>query len=587
MMSVWRKISICAVICVFACVGAGAASAQTDMSGVPFPSFAPVNAQVSRMVQPDGTQRVFVRDDEEPNQFHGEAPWLAEQDGRRTLVMTDPDAGGAQKGYMFLDGFLRKTLVGEKERDVQLPRHGAQGRDVKSLWPPEDKRLKSAEVPDVWSDGSRLRLWFDNPNKAGLLFAEVTLAALALFFLSRWWWWVLGGLLSIASFGCLVATSSRGGFLAFLAGLSIFFLSRVRAFFNWKRLVPIVAALALAAGWIVWSGQSERLAKNLFREGQTETSRLLVWREVPRMMVDAPGGWGFGNSARAYIDWYQKKNNCLLQNMISGHLTFLVEAGWPLRTGYVMFWILALILSFRQALAGKSPAPCAVLTAFAVAACFNPVVAIAELWVLPAACVAVVLRRAFQACRNWRAYLVPALLAGAGMVAFVAAVFVLKARFEDGSRPVIGKSGDAVVLNGKDPKIWIVDDDYVLHGGYWWMEGQEIRKYYQAHPDAPALAWVRSVSSLPAHVEKVVLVGTAAGDYLALPSRPRAEEIVFLSPDCTWRAVPEEILSKTKVKLVVGNLAARLSSDYIDPPKWVETVRGAELYVPEWYKLVF
>ena len=587
MMSVWRKLSICVVMCVLAHVDAGAVSAQTDASGASFPSFAPVNAQVSRMVQPDGTQRVFVRDDEEPNQFHGEAPWLAEQDGRRTLVMTDPDAGGAQKGYMFLDGFLRKTLVGEKERDVQLPRHGVQGRDVKSLWPPVGRRLKSAEVPDVWSDGSRLRLWFDNPNKAGLLFAEVTLAALALFFLSRWWWWVLGGVLSIASFGCLVATSSRGGFLAFLAGLGIVFLSRIRAFLNWKRLLPVVVALSLAAGWIVWSGQSERLAKNLFREGQAETSRLLVWREVPRMIVEAPGGWGFGKSARAYIDWYQKKNNCLLQNMISGHLTFLVEAGWPLRVGYVMFWLLALILSFRQALAGKSPVPCAVLTAFAVAACFNPVVAIAELWVLPVACMVMVLNRERHAVGNWRTRLVPLLLAGVGTVVFVASVLVLKAEFEDGSRPTIRKSGDAVVLNGDEPKVWIADDDYVLHGGYWWMEGQEIRKYYQAHPDAPASAWVRSVGSLPAHADRIVLVGTAASDYLALPSRPLAREIVFLSPDCTWRAVPEEILGKAKVKLVVGNLAARLSPDYIDPPKWVEVVRGAELYVPEWYKLVF
>ena len=580
MTSVLARAFFCMTLCVCA-LGHAEPAAATPGSGGHLSSFVPLNGMVSRMVHPNGDQRVFVRDDEEPNQFHGEAPWLAEQEGRQTLVMTDPEAGGPQRGYMFLDGFLRKTLAGKKERDIPIPSFGSLGEGVTALWPPEGSRLKSMEAPDVWKDGSRLRLWFDNPNKAGLLFAEVALAALVLLFLRRWWWMCLGGLFSLGAFGCLVATSSRGGFLAFLCGLGFLSLARIKALLNWRRLLAVVAALALAAGWIAWSGQSERLAKNLFQEGQTETSRLLVWREVPRMIVDAPGGWGSGNSARAYIDWYQKKNNCLLKNMISGHLTFLVEAGWPLRLGYVAFWILALVLSLRQSLQGRSPVPGAILTAFAVAACFNPVVHVPELLVLPLVAVVAVVRCEMGPGAG-RRLIMPGAVALIGTAVLVAATYVLAAKLGGESVPSIHRSGRAVILNGTSAETWVVDDDFVLHGGYWWMEGQEIRMHFRKNPQAAAVGWVRSVEDLPPSAKRIVLVGTAAGKYLGMTRRPTAEETIFLSPDCTWRAVPEEMAASGRVRFVVGGVAARRSEDYARAPNWVEVVRGAELYIPNW-----
>ena len=546
-------------------------------------SFVPVNDKVFSFQQDDGSVRMFVRDEEEPNRLFGDGDWVAELDGRRSLIMNETSSPSARRGFMFVDGHLRKQLIGSKESDVAIVPPGNDPSAIPSLWPKSGERLIAAQAPDIWKDGERLRLWFDNPNKAGLLFSEIALAALALLFLRSLWLRILGGILSLLAFVGLVQTSSRGALLSLLCGVAIMALTRFKSLFSWKRMILIVAVSALAVGSLFIAGQFDRMGKNLLNEGQRETSRLTVWKTVPSMIVDAPNGWGYGNSARAYIDWYQPKSECLLKDLISGHLTFLVESGWCVRFAYVFFWLSALFMAISSALHGKSPVPAAILVAFAIAGCFNPVIAVPELWAIPFGSIVFVVMGLMHGV-NVRRVLVPIILAAVSATVMLAAPFVLKTRFP--AELPVAKEGKAVLLNGKNPDVWMVDDDYVLHGGYWWMEGRSIRDYYVAHPDSPALGYVRNVADLPKEADKIVLVGESGKEFLSMKTRPVAKKIVFLSPPFSWTEVPADLQESCDVSFIMGEHVARLVGANQKPPSWVRVFLGAKLYIPTWIEFV-
>lgn len=543
----------------------------------------PVNAQMFRFRRPDGTELFFLRDREEPNLLHGERPWTAELDGRRALVMANADDEEQREGFMFFDGYLRMRLQGNRETKVPLPPPQDEPNGLAALWPPPEKRLVAIDPPDVWRGGSRLRLWFDNPNKAGLLFAELALAALALLFVRPVWCRILGAALSLAAFGGLVLTSSRGGLVAFLCGLAAMAATRAKSLFTARRLMLIALAAAVAVGGLFAAGQGERMAKNLFKEGQRETSRLTVWKEVPRMMADAPGGWGYGRSARAYIDWYQPRSECLLKDLISGHLTFLVESGWTMRFVYVFLWLAVGIAALWEAFRGVSPVPAALVSAFAAAACFNPVIAVPELWAIPIAAVLWLGIVRFREIASRRT------LVSAGLAAGLAGV-MLGTVYAWGSlspaKVSVRKSGNAVCLNGTKPTVWLVDDDYALHGGFWWHAGHDLREVISKKDPPVAIGYVRSVSDLPSEVEKLVLVGEAGRDFLACEKRPLAKQVVFLSPPFPWSSVPKELRAVGKVKMVVGEHAARRAMGGETTPPWGVLVRGAEIYLPNWAEFV-
>ena len=546
-------------------------------------SFVPVNGQMYRLRQPDGTVRMFLRDDDEPNLLHGEGGWTAEIDGRKTLVMNDADQDKDRRGFLFLNGYLRKQLVGDREIDVRVPPPGSDAKALAELWPAMEARLVAAEPPDIWSGGPRIRLWFDNPNKAGLLFAEIALAALALLFCKPIWLRIVGAAVSLVSFIGLVQTSSRGALLAFLCGVAAIGVVRFKSMFTVKRMLVVAAVIVVAVGCLFASGQFERLGKNLFNEGQRETSRLTVWKEVPRMMVDAPDGWGFGQSARAYIDWYQPQSVCLLKNLISDHLTFLVEAGWPLRFAYVFLWLAIGGVLAWLSVQGASPVPMAIVVAFAVAGCFNPVVFVPELWLIPVTAILGLAILRFHDCFA-RRMLVPVALAA--LFTVLAAVGVCIWGSAVSPKVSVHKTGGAVCLNGENPSIWVVDDDYVLHGGYWWLTGRELRDSLESLKTPSPLGYVRSVADLPKDADVIVFLGEAGRDFLELQSRPGAKKVVFLSPPFSWQTVPESLLSTSEVSFVLGGLAARRIAGEASPPSWVTIVPGSELYVPNWLKFV-
>ena len=546
-------------------------------------SFAPVNAKAYRLRTPDGAERIFVRDAENPASLYGDGEWVAELEGRRALVMKDVESVKDREGYLFQNGFLLKQLVGEVERNVAPPPVGDDETTLAALWPEKGKRLVAADIPDIWSGGDRLRLWFGNPNKAGVLFAELALAALALVVLRAPCLRFLGVLLALASFAGMVLTSSRGAFLAFLCALAAVGLARFRSLLSWRKAAVGLGAVAVAAGCLFATGQMDRMAKNLFNEGQRETSRLTVWSQVPRMMADAPGGWGSGCSARAYIDWYQPESACLLKDLISGHLTFLVETGWPVRFAYVFLWLFAGLAAFAAVRGGASPATLAIVVAFGVAGAFNPVVAVWELWVVPAfAALALAFQVRRLKVRTVGFIALAAVLLAAGALAGVCA---WGRKLPEGA-VAVRKAGGAVWLNGKNPSTWLVDDDFAMHGGYWWLQGRAIRDAIAARPQAGAIGYARSLADVPAGVEKLVLLGEAGREWLESETRPAAKKVVLISPPFAWSKVPAELREECDVSVVAGELAVRGAMGAEPPPRSVRIVPGAELYIPGWTRYV-
>ena len=578
---------------VFAILALAASSATGQI-----PSFVPVNAKVYRLRTPDGTERLFARDAEEPNALRGDGDWAAELDGRRALVMKDVESASEREGYLFYNGYLVKQLIGGEERNAPPPPGDGDAAKLAALWPSKDSRMVAGEVPDIWSEGDRLRLWFPNPNLAGVLFAEISLAALALLGFRLLWLKALGVAVSLSAFAGLLMTSSRGALLGFLCALAAMVATRFKALFKPRRLMAVALAAAVSVACLFATGQADRMAKNLFNEGQRETSRLTIWREVPRMMADAPCGWGLGESGRAYIDWYQPESSCLLKDLISGHLTFLVETGWPVRVAYVFLWLFAGLVAFAAAIRGASNIPLAFVTAFGVAGCFNPVITVWELWVAPMLGMAALalgqcLARRGEARLSLRAWLVCA--AAALAAAFAAMVAVQRVGEASGRgrlsvrKPggdVLKSAGGGVILNGDSPDTWFVDDDYTLHGGFWWLQGRALRAAFKGGSRTNALGYARSLADVPPIVGTLVLAGEAGRDWLLSEARPIARKVVLISPPFTVDRIPAALRERCELTVVAGELAYRQAGGATPPPKEVRLVPGAELYIPGWLRYV-
>ena len=63
-----------------------------------------------------------------------------------------------------------------------------------------------------------------------------------------------------------------------------------------RRWIPIVLAACTLVGAAVWTGFAGRVADSSPTADASVGNRLAIWRNVPCMMVDAPGGWGYRSS---------------------------------------------------------------------------------------------------------------------------------------------------------------------------------------------------------------------------------------------------------------------------------------------------
>ena len=197
--------------------------------------------------------------------------------------------------------------------------------------------------------GEWLRLDFGagNPNIAAAVFVPAMLAVWAL---SRWRWGFWVALLANAVLGVmLVLTFSRGGLLALICGGAVLLLLAIRGW-NTVRTLAWVAVFGGLIGFSMWSPAADRLATGVKVADGSSANRIMVWKTTPRMMVDAPGGWGRGRAADAFMQWYEPTDRLeRYLNLLNSHLHWMVERGWLFRACYVFSWLLVFRLCLGRA----------------------------------------------------------------------------------------------------------------------------------------------------------------------------------------------------------------------------------------------
>lgn len=556
-------------------------------NGVTSSRIFPVSAGIYRMVQPDGMVRQFHEDASRPGVILGTPPWLGVVDGNSISVCADPDHTGGRRrtAFNFSGGKLQSLYL--DGTTYSFRGFKPQEEDPARLWPEERKRdFGKGGADDIWRHENRLRLWFVSPHVAAALLAQLALLGLACLVSLRGWRRLIGALLLPAMLAGLFMTCSRSAFLGFLFGAFAYcFLKQgfVRSLLTPRRLVFFLLAVLAVAGILVATGHAARFTGNLFKVDPGNVIRIESARGCLMAIADAPFGWhgGFLPVRTAILSWYEPS----LKRTLWTHLTFIAQLGWVGGFAYLSACAFLLAVAFRLAWKGRTPLAFSVLAAYFIIGWLNPVYGRAELCVVPVLAIAWAFyanprptRRAFA-----RLGVFACAVAGLTMAAFIVAGGELRPHW----MPSLIVRGKRVSVNGKDPRVWVVEDRHVLGGrGY---PGREILLHYLKHPKAEPLGYVHAVRDLPDQVDVLVLPGKAGARYLERfrdGTACKAKKILFLSPAFDPCDIPDALNDTAEVMAVCGDLA------FTPKPAWeplrttVQILPGIEQYIPDWPEML-
>lgn len=551
--------------------------------------FHPVNARMF-CLNVEGEEPVrFLRDFDEPRALVGLDGWKGQVVGDTATVMRMGGSGRPERGFMFRKGRLEGRL--EKGRDVLVGDVAIPHLkdSLSELWPREELTDAEIEAQNIWHADGRVKFGFINPNYAAAFLGSLVFLLLPLATCRRGIpFRIVGWLGVLGVVGCVVATGSRGGLLAVVAGSVVYLGFVYRSFLTLRRILIAFGVVALLLGTLMALHVGDRFTRRMFKMDQSNSERMVLWSAAPRMIAEAPWGWGRGKSGIAYCNWYQGlERTRKVRGMINSHLTILVESGWPLRFVYVFAWVAFLLTSLRVACSGRNPLALATCVFFAVAATFNSVMVSPASWVVP---VLVACWHVGQQVRLRTGIPYRDLLVAAGMalaILGIVEIFGLRASRRAEGPAIHGDSGIAYV-NGSRPEVWYVEDGHVLEGGHLGCMGKEVRMACLAR-EMPALAFTRDVERVPSGVEKLVLAGKAGETYLADWRKGRTgappKELVFLSPPFTAELVPESLRKICRVRFYQGDLALETTSTPRGAESdWRKIVPGVLLYPPSWLR---
>ena len=447
-----------------------------------------------------------------------------------------------------------------------------------------------------WDKSNRLRLWFFNPNGAGTLFAEISLAlfVLAILVLHRK---VIRAIL-LAGAGItvafLLATGSRGSLIALVASVIVASTAVLRDLKPKTIVICTLSAIAIVGVAIGCLG-GDRFGKHLIAMDDGNMQRVRAWRAAPAMMAAAPAGWG-EKPGYAYNEWFQaEKDTHVLDYLVNTHLTWMAGKGWAFSFFYSLGW--ALLFSLLLACRGRyCAASLAMWTLFFIANWFSTLGFFVSLWIIPAIFTipaAIEMAKRFKAAKM--RYLVAGLSSPAIALGVVwGAIAVGKADLAKMDVPV-RNDGKAVYVGTGEPISYIVPDYWVLCRYRIGGMGRDIRAWCRAHKGEGSIAIVESIDELPPKTDRIVLVGRSCREFMSkarksaksksIESLPKAKEIVFIAPNLTIRKLPEKLLKALRVRIYTGEFLAEVTGDLGLRRPWLEIVRGCELYLPNWVEL--
>ena len=583
-----------AFVCASALAGAGGPT-EDEIATYGGAYFAPMSSfGFWRMRMPDGVIREFYQ----PATWTGGAicsadGWTGKLRGKGVTVIKGPKEKKPRLDWVFENGTLRLVAVDGVGYGLDYSQPVVYANEkIVSLWPKRrELSKKDVRVKSTWNrrKSKRLFAWFSSPNKSGAFFCFLSLVALGVVWQMRRIW--LRVLFGAGGCGCAVLmllTGSRGAVLAYAAGLAVSTCAvAIARHVRVRRLLSVGFGLLLLLGLVfafLLQGGGIR-AKGAARHSDQTRSALFL--AAPRMFLDAPGGWGsrYVHVGAAYTNWYQppaSKDRQVRFNLISDHLTRLVMYGWARGWAYVFAWSALLLTLFLLACRGLSLVPLAVWTAFAVVPFFNLIYG-EGIWAVPACSLLFLIPG-----KPWRQIrtLAAGVVSGVVFSSLLVAGIVLLAFVLPREKPTVHKDGPRLMIGGSKPEHWIVDDNESL-GGI--STGQDICRHFRMNPSSPAIGYVQSVADLPqdGSVRHLTLAGEQGRNYLKRAATaefklPLPKSIRFLSPTFPPSAIPAEFCKRVAIAVVIGEFAARYNREYLEKPRWVSVVKGAEVYLPRW-----
>lgn len=419
----------------------------------------------------------------------------------------------------------------------------------------------------------RLQLGFDSPNKAAVLLGCLALVfAVAAFRARRRFLTILLGAVSCLAWCGLVLTYSRGGLVAFSAGLLVVLGTLRRRLLRFWPLLLLSVGIALTAA--VFCSREKGFA---FASDASVGNRLEIWRTAPRMVADAAlTGWGIGNAGDAYMGWYQPlRSHERYRTLVSSHLTWLVELGLGGRMTYCAGWLLMLGICLRRWRRKGDPLPLSVWLAFGLAATFSSVAESPVLWFVP---VAVAFPAVVDFVRNFGQKGCQGILAAAVVWGALLSLGLMWSGRDAGTVRVSPRND--VLFYGKGrPQTWIVKDLSVLGGAAY---GRALRLYAQQATNVTC-GIVSELLAVPSDVRRLVLCGAAA-DVGAerLAAFGSLEEVRVLSPKS-----PERWLAATSsvpIRVYCGEFDVRCPP--ADHPR-LRVIDGNGAYLTRWPEQAF
>lgn len=413
----------------------------------------------------------------------------------------------------------------------------------------------------VW----RMDWGFGNPNiTAAFIVCLLVLVWLPAFLWRRGFWF---SLLPATILGiCLFHTMSRGGILGAATGLGILLFFSARP---WSKFRLLAGGLAF---WVVivgafWMNAHERLGQGFVQEDKSISHRLEIWMTAPQMLAANPRGWGWNESGRAYMDWFQPLDkNDHYGSLVNTHLSKVVELGVFGGGVYLFLWSAILLLGRPGIRARWRAVPFAMLAGFGISAMFTNMARTPLVWFLPALCVAAIVvdRLIHREAPNWRQIMI----AGLACLLAVSVLFFLGKNGE-----MIASVSNHVIFVGREvPRCWIVMDANKFPS-----YPRDLRKFLADHPGT-SFAVVKSAVDLPDNSTTPVL---AVKD-LNLQERnslwKKTSSVTLLSPEFT----PSELPHQLNAVAIYGEFSNSRYAVFWDEQKLARRISGIGDFIPDW-----
>ena len=423
----------------------------------------------------------------------------------------------------------------------------------------------------------RLDVGFGNPNKTAALLSMLIVSVWSIVHWRRVGFWialVLSNILGIA----LLHTFSRGGFVAASLGLLPIILYSQRPW-PLPKVFFVGASAAMLLLVAIHLQVQDRIIQGAVSDDKSISNRILIWKVAPKMMWDAPLGWGFGNAGKAFMDWYQPLDRTeRYRTLVNSHLTWLVEGGWPFRFFYVFAWSFVMFLCWPSRNSRLLPIALGVWISFAAAALFSSVAESVWLWIIPSVWTIVAVYCRWNEGSLWdtRLIIFPVAITSLILVVLLSCGY---------SQTYVHPIGSGVVWGVRQPNLWIVADQTVLGDNM----GHALRQYLLSKKSEDySVGIVDSMKSLPlGKKSRIVIAGDVPGIAACKSELVLADDIFLLNPTFLPQDIPVTPQEAVNFEVVFG--------EYSHSPAafaWRGYGRSAEEYgagdyLPKWPSIVF